>query len=45
MLFDPHSFDLFHAHRYMIMEYCVSELQEMLESVPEKRFPVWQAHG
>lgn len=30
---------------YMIMEYCVSELQEMLESVPDKKFPVWQAHG
>lgn len=30
---------------YMIMEYCVSVLQEMLESVPEKKFPVWQAHG
>lgn len=30
---------------YMVMEYCVSELQEMLESVPEKRFPIWQAHG
>ncbi|RUS86945.1 hypothetical protein EGW08_005270 [Elysia chlorotica] len=30
---------------YMIMEYCASELQEMLDSVPEKKFPVWQAHG
>ncbi|XP_005095046.1 serine/threonine-protein kinase STK11 [Aplysia californica] len=30
---------------YMIMEYCASELQEMLESVPEKKFPIWQAHG
>ncbi|XP_041360181.1 serine/threonine-protein kinase STK11-like [Gigantopelta aegis] len=30
---------------YLIMEYCVSELQEILESVPEKKFPVWQAHG
>ncbi|KAK7100957.1 serine/threonine-protein kinase STK11-like isoform X2 [Littorina saxatilis] len=29
---------------YMIMEYCVTELQEMLESVPERKFPVWQAH-
>ena len=27
------------------MEYCASELQEMLDSVPEKKFPVWQAHG
>ncbi|GFR88330.1 serine/threonine-protein kinase stk11 [Elysia marginata] len=30
---------------YMIMEYCASELQEMLDSVPDKKFPVWQAHG
>ncbi|XP_059175718.1 serine/threonine-protein kinase stk11-like isoform X2 [Physella acuta] len=30
---------------YIIMEYCASELQEMLESVPEKKFPIWQAHG
>ena len=29
---------------YMIMEYCVGGLQEMLESVPEKKFPLWQAH-
>ncbi|KAL3869434.1 hypothetical protein ACJMK2_042115 [Sinanodonta woodiana] len=29
---------------YIVMEYCVSELQEMLESVPEKKFPLWQAH-
>ncbi|KAJ8306325.1 hypothetical protein KUTeg_016870 [Tegillarca granosa] len=28
----------------MVMEYCVSELQEMMENVPEKKFPVWQAH-
>lgn len=28
----------------MIMEYCVSELQEMLECAPEKKFPIWQAH-
>lgn len=30
---------------YMIMEYCVCGMQEMLDSVPEKRFPVFQAHG
>ncbi|KAK0062807.1 serine/threonine-protein kinase STK11 [Biomphalaria pfeifferi] len=30
---------------YIIMEYCASELQEMLESVPSKKFPIWQAHG
>lgn len=27
------------------MEYCVCGMQEMLDSVPEKRFPVFQAHG
>lgn len=31
--------------RYMIMEFCVAELQEMLENTPDKKFPVWQAHG
>ncbi|XP_029644217.2 serine/threonine-protein kinase STK11 isoform X1 [Octopus sinensis] len=30
---------------YMVMEFCVGELQEMLENTPEKKFPVWQAHG
>ncbi|XP_036745769.1 serine/threonine-protein kinase STK11 isoform X1 [Manis pentadactyla] len=30
---------------YMVMEYCVCGMQEMLDSVPEKRFPVSQAHG
>nr|KAF6402592.1 serine/threonine kinase 11 [Rousettus aegyptiacus] len=30
---------------YMVMEYCVCGMQEMLDSVPEKRFPVCQAHG
>lgn len=30
---------------YMIMEYCVGELQEMLDSTEKKRFPIWQAHG
>lgn len=29
---------------YMVMEYCVGVLQEILESVPEKKFPIWQAH-
>jgi hypothetical protein len=32
-------------YSYLVMEYCVSELQEMLQSAPEKKFPVWQAHG
>ncbi|XP_078352582.1 serine/threonine-protein kinase STK11-like [Oculina patagonica] len=30
---------------YMIMEYCVGELQEMLDSVELHKFPIWQAHG
>lgn len=30
---------------YLIFEYCVSVLQELLDSVPEKKIPVWQAHG
>jgi len=29
---------------YMIMDYCVGGLQEMLESAPDKRFPIFQAH-
>ncbi|PFX14355.1 Serine/threonine-protein kinase STK11 [Stylophora pistillata] len=33
------------VQRYMIMEYCVGELQEMLESIEEHKFPIWQAHG
>ncbi|XP_061878701.1 serine/threonine-protein kinase STK11 isoform X1 [Entelurus aequoreus] len=30
---------------YMVMEYCVCGMQQMLDSVPEKRFPIFQAHG
>uniref|UniRef100_A0A1B6EF04 Serine/threonine-protein kinase STK11 n=1 Tax=Clastoptera arizonana TaxID=38151 RepID=A0A1B6EF04_9HEMI len=30
---------------YIIMEYCVGGLQDMLESIPSKKFPIWQAHG
>jgi hypothetical protein len=30
---------------YMVMEYCVGSLQGMLDSTPNKRFPIWQAHG
>ncbi|XP_023502091.1 serine/threonine-protein kinase STK11 isoform X1 [Equus przewalskii] len=30
---------------YMVMEYCVCGMQEMLDSVPERRFPTCQAHG
>ena len=29
----------------MIMEYCVGELQEMLDKVEQHKFPIWQAHG
>jgi len=29
---------------YMIIEYCVGGLQEMLESAVGKRFPMFQAH-
>jgi len=30
---------------YLIFEYCVSGLQELLDSSPLKKFPIWQAHG
>ncbi|KAG8186940.1 hypothetical protein JTE90_028239 [Oedothorax gibbosus] len=30
---------------YLFFEYCVSVLQELLDSVPEKKFPIWKAHG
>lgn len=30
---------------YLVMEFCVGGLQDMLESTPKKRFPLWQAHG
>lgn len=29
---------------YLIMEYCVGVLQEMLDSTPGKKLPTWQAH-
>lgn len=29
---------------YMVMEYCVGELQELLEAAPDKKFPIFQAH-
>jgi len=29
---------------YMIMDYCVGGLQEMLENAPDRRFPIFQAH-
>nr|CAD7199232.1 unnamed protein product [Timema douglasi] len=30
---------------YMVLEYCVGGLQDMLESTPLNKFPLWQAHG
>jgi len=33
------------AKIYMMMEYCVIGLQEMLEAAPEGKLPVCQAHG
>lgn len=30
---------------YLVMEYCVGGLQEMLDTAPDKKFPEWQAHG
>ncbi|XP_022905395.2 serine/threonine-protein kinase STK11 [Onthophagus taurus] len=30
---------------YLVMEYCVGSLQGLLESTPNKRFPLFQAHG
>ncbi|CAG2107906.1 unnamed protein product [Medioppia subpectinata] len=29
---------------YMIMEYCVAVIQELLDSVPDKKFPIFQSH-
>lgn len=30
---------------YLVMEFCVGGLQDMLESTPQKKFPLSQAHG
>ncbi|XP_064386866.1 serine/threonine-protein kinase stk11-like [Halichondria panicea] len=30
---------------YMVLEYCVGGLQEMLDKAPHNRFPPWQAHS
>lgn len=30
---------------YLVMEYCVGGLQDMLENSPGRTFPQWQAHG
>jgi hypothetical protein len=43
------SFDIFangeKEKMYMVMEYCVVGLDEMLEKAEHKKFPQWQAHG
>ncbi|KAB5535829.1 hypothetical protein PHYPO_G00122430 [Pangasianodon hypophthalmus] len=44
-IYDGIFFFLDCSDTYMVMEYCVCGMQEMLDSVPEKRFPVFQAHG
>jgi serine/threonine-protein kinase 11 len=30
---------------YMVFEYCVGSLQQMLDATPQKRFPEFQAHS
>ena len=30
--------------RYLVVEYCVGGLQDMLDYAPGKKFPIWQAH-
>jgi len=30
---------------YMVMEYCVCGMSEILEQVPNNKFPEWQGHG
>uniref|UniRef100_A0A0N5BHH3 non-specific serine/threonine protein kinase n=1 Tax=Strongyloides papillosus TaxID=174720 RepID=A0A0N5BHH3_STREA len=46
----PHNVELFDVFRneekqkmYIIMEYCVTSLQQMLDSTPTKTFPLYQA--
>ncbi|KAJ3594891.1 hypothetical protein NHX12_004196 [Muraenolepis orangiensis] len=34
-----------HKNVIQLVDYCVCGMQEMLDSVPEKRFPVFQSHG
>jgi len=29
----------------MVMEYCVCGMSEILEQVPNNKFPEWQGHG
>lgn len=37
-------FSLTIAYTYVVLEYCVGGLQEMLDKAPGNKFPVWQAH-
>lgn len=30
---------------YLVLEYCIGGLQDVLEISPDKKFPIWQAHG
>lgn len=30
---------------YLVMEYCIGGLQDMLETVPGRTIPLWQVHG
>lgn len=30
---------------YLIMEFCIGGLQDMLDNSPGKKLPDWQAHG
>jgi serine/threonine-protein kinase 11 len=30
--------------KYLVFEYCVGSLQQMLDATPLKRFPAFQAH-
>ncbi|CAG7835091.1 unnamed protein product [Allacma fusca] len=30
---------------YLILDYCLGSLQDLLEVSPQKKFPIWQAHG
>ncbi|KAJ4936487.1 hypothetical protein JOQ06_001079 [Pogonophryne albipinna] len=34
-----------HKNVIQLVDYCVCGMQEMLDSVPEKRFPLFQSHG
>ena len=31
-------------HSYVVLEYCIGGLQEMLDKAPHNKFPLFQAH-